>query len=202
MLEVKHLEVYGIDAAMRGLRNPLNSWDKGDTKDGVIGKEDMKLLLKLCKAGTSHRKVLRQIMVSMDIKASIAWWKDFDQYKVGTVTNSCSFMHTLHKQPLTMDDIETDGCSPSGIAVIEATVEEFNTLREKYLETGDKQYWYDILTILPYRAKQLRTWTGNYEVLVSAIQQRTGHKQKEFADFIAQVKAGCPYLCQIVEACS
>jgi hypothetical protein len=138
----------------------------------------------------------------MDIKASIAFWKDFDQYKVGTVTNSCSFMHTLHKQPLTMDDIETDGCSPSGIAVVEATVEEFNVLREKFVETGEKQYWYDMLTILPYRTKQLRTWTGNYEVLVSAIQQRTGHKQREFADFIGQVKAGCPYLCQIVEACS
>ena len=212
MIKVEHIEVFNFEGAVRGLRNPMNSWDKSDSKweiftpeypnlseaKYVIGENDLDLMKRLYKAGTEHRKYLRQIMVSMDITAPLYWWKDFDTYKVGTVANSCSTMHKIHAKEFTLDDFSHEHLiDPHGL--LEAIITDLNSWRRDFLRTKDKEYWWQMIQLLPSSYNQRRTLTMNYENVVTIIRQRSGHKLDEFNQFVEILK-DLPYVKEIMEA--
>ena len=186
--------VMNIDNALYGMRNALASWDKSDTHNSIIGPNDMDLAKRLIRAGDpSHRKFLRQIMVSVDITAPLFWWKEFDTYKVGTTANSTSTMHKLASTPITLDCFETDDYSQAIINEIETglptdmvyeLIQHLEELRQKYLETKDKRYWKELIRWLPNGWLQTRTVTMNYENLRSMVHQRAGHKLSEWRSFL------------------
>lgn len=229
MIKFENTEVMNFEGALRGMRNPLNSWDKSDSHECVescdecenfincntnfepyfkkfweggpvdcdfaIGKNDMALAQKLIKAGSDHRKFLRQIFVSVDITAPLYWWKEFDTYKVGTVANSCSTMHTIHKRDLTLDDFSHEHLF-DGVERCDGGENEYyenpttalsyiigciNFYRKKFVETKDKKYWWQIIQLLPSSYNQKRTITLNYEVLRNIRHSdRRNHKQDEW----------------------
>ena len=189
-------EVFGIESATRGMRNPLESWHKSDSYWGnneynlesyVLGENDISLMQKLIKAGTEHRKFLRQIIVSVDITAPLYWWKEFDTYKVGVTANSTSTMHKIASKPITMD------CFENGEMIYSFTIAELEMNRLKYLETKDKNEWKRLIVNLPSSWLQTRTVTMNYENVRTMIHQRTNHKLTEWArDFIEWAKT-LPY---------
>ena len=210
MIKVEHIEVFNFEGAVRGLRNPMNSWDKSDSKweiftpeypnlseaKYVIGENDLDLMKRLYKAGTEHRKYLRQIMVSMDITAPLYWWKDFDTYKVGTVANSCSTMHKIHAKEFTLDDFSHEHLiDPHGL--LEAIITDLNSWRRDFLRTKDKEYWWQMIQLLPTSYNQRRTLTMNYENVVTIIRQRSGHKLDEFNQFVEILK-DLPYVKEIM----
>jgi len=198
-------ETWGFKHAIRGARNPMNSWDRSDsiftekTKYGVyelppeeiiIGKNDLALLQKLIKAGPEHRKFMRQIIVSVDITAPLYWWKEFDTYKIGTTANSTSTMHKLATTPITIDCFEIDDLDDS-IPLVGAAaclIEDLEICRKKYLETKDKRYWKELIRWLPESWLQTRTVTMNYENLYSIVRQRKGHRLTEWNQFINWAK--------------
>ena len=189
-------EVFGIESATRGMRNPLESWHKSDSYWGnneynlesyVLGENDISLMQKLIKAGTEHRKFLRQIIVSVDITAPLYWWKEFDTYKVGVTANSTSTMHKIASKPITMD------CFENGEMIYSFTIAELEMNRLKYLETKDKNEWKRLIVNLPESWLQTRTVTMNYENIRTMIHQRTNHKLTEWSkDFIEWAKT-LPY---------
>ena len=197
MIKIEHIESYGFEAAIRGMRNPMNSWDKSDTEvyanDIVkIGENDLKLMKQLYNAGTEHRKYLRQIMVSMDIAAPLYWWKQMDTYKIGTTANSCSTMHKLTYKEFERSDFSFDwdniskvdsNIEMSAINTIDDYIQFMNILRNKYIETKDKIYWQLLVEVLPESYNQKRTITMNYENVVTIIKQRSNHKLQEWHDF-------------------
>lgn len=207
MIEIKKPEAYGFLAAIRGMRNPMNSWDRIDSHmnpDGTvyIGPNDYGLMQKLAMAGSEHRKYLRQITVSMDITAPLYWWKEFDTYKVGTTANSCSTMHKIHSRPLTVDDFshehlclyDHDGeICRDFLGTLEDLVDELNVARDLYLETGDKKWWWQMIQLLPSSYNQQRTVTMNYEVLVGMYRQRGAHKLDEWRTFCEFIERELPY---------
>ena len=203
MIRIEDIDVWGFDHAMRGMRNPMNSWEKSDTVfnlDGGVfrmGDEDMKLMHKLFRAGTEHRKYLRQIFVSMDITAPLYWWKEFDTYKVGTVANSCSTMHKLTAKEFTDDDFSFEHLAGEGAVCAGVIVETLNELRELYMQTGDRFYWWQIIQLLPSSYNQKRTVTMNYENAATIIRQRTGHKLDEWHE-IVRVLTDLPYMDDII----
>ena len=206
-------------ALIMGARNPMNSWSKSDSvygtywgkidnhecidNDGfVIGVNDLALMMKLCKAGTDHRKFMRMITVYMDITAPLYWWKEFDTYKVGTVVNSCSTMHKIHAKEFTMEDFshehlalyEVDGeiCRDFE-GTLECTIDDLNVARKLYLETKDKKYWYTMIQLLPSSYNQKRTVMLNYEVLANIYHSRKNHKLDEWREFCNWVETlPCP----------
>jgi len=185
MLKVERVSVMNLENAMRGARNPLNSWERSDSyydEAGryVLGKNDLDLAVRLCAAGSDHRKFLRQILVSMDITAPLYWWKEFDTYKVGTVANSTSTMHKLHAKPLGLGDFSTDHLSPASLAEFERYVGYLESVRRRYVAGKDKADWYDLIQLLPSSYDQLRTVTLNYEVLVNIYYARRDHKLDEW----------------------
>ena len=195
-MRFENTEVWGFKHAIRGMRNPKDSWDRSDSSfDGelIIGPNDMKLMKALISGGSEHRKFLRQIFISVDITAPFYWWKEFDTYKVGTVANSCSTMHKLDAYPITLDNFETDDYHPdlklNGHAIDNITIEPYinsfihfcELLRQKYLETKDKRYWKELVRWLPNGWLQKRTITMNYENVFSMIHQRSNHKQNEWS---------------------
>ena len=203
------------------MRNPLASWDKSDSEyetanicdfDFRIGENDMNLMRRLYKAGSEHRKYLRQIFVSMDITAPLYWWKEFDTYKVGTVANSCSTMHTIHKKEFTLNDFSCEHLSDESVEIFDDenhyldspldcfqdTINMLNECRKLYLQTKDKKYWWQMIQLLPTSYNQKRTVTMNYENVVTIIRQRTGHKLDEWNDFIKILKE-LPYVNEIIE---
>ena len=197
MIKITNVCVYNFENAIRGMRNPLNSWDKSDSyydKGGnfVIGENDLKLALKLANAGSDHRKFLRQIFVSVDITAPLYWWKEFDTYKVGTVANSCSTMHTIHKKEFTLDDFSHDKLNEYNKRILKAYIDAINTDRKLFLETNDKDYWWQMIQMLPTSYNQLRTVTLNYEVLRNIYHSRKNHKLDEWHGFCDVIK-GLPY---------
>lgn len=207
MITVEKIQVAGIDSAIRGMRNPMNSWDRSDSGfikkkgiviDGVVGQEDMRLMQNLFQAGTEHRKYLRQVVVWMDITAPLYWWKEFDTYKVGTVANSCSTMHKIHTKKLTIDDFSHDHLDGNGQVILQGTIDKLNLYRNLYNQTKVKQYWWNMIQLLPMSYNQKRTVTMNYEVCATIIKQRTGHKLTEWKDFV-DVLRGLPYLNKIME---
>lgn len=216
-MKFERTEVMGFKGALRGMRNPMNSWDKSDSHYGyyqcnvcdhnhlcdkcitsdennyaieapIIGENDMKLAKKLIKAGTEHRKFMRQIFVSVDITAPLYWWKEFDTYKVGTVANSTSTMHKLASTPITLDCFEIDDYDKEVAALqgfsfdfIEVLIKYLEQLRLEYLETKDKKYWKELIRWLPESWLQKRTITMSYENVYTIVHQRKNHKLNEWS---------------------
>jgi hypothetical protein len=193
--------VYGWEAAIRGARNPMNSWDKSDTVrwahdlDPEIGPNDRKLLQSLANAGPDHGKFLRMITVSLDITAPLYWWKEFDTYKVGTVANSCSTMHKIHAKEFTMDDFSHEHLLTGSMFQLHRIVDLLNEARESFLEcTADykKVYWWQMIQLLPTSYNQRRTVLLNYQVLKSMYHARKNHKLDEWHEFCRWVES-LPY---------
>ena len=192
MHKVGHACVMNLENAMRGARNPLNSWARSDScYDGegryILGENDLALALRLCAAGSDHRKFIRQILVSMDITAPMYWWKEFDTYKVGTVANSTSTMHRLHTKPLEVSDFSTDHLTPASLAEFERYVAYLETVRQRYVAGKDKADWYDLIQLLPSSYDQMRTVTMNYEVLANIYYARRDHKLEEWHTLCAAI---------------
>jgi len=185
MLKVERISVMNLENAMRGARNPMNSWarmDSGYNESGeyVLGDNDLSLAVRLCSAGSDHRKFIRQIMVSMDITAPLYWWKEFDTYKVGTVANSTSTMHKLHAKPLEAADFSADRLTPASMAEFERYIGYLETVRQRFVAGKDKADWYDLIQLLPSSYNQMRTVTMNYEVLANIYYARRNHKLDEW----------------------
>lgn len=194
MIQIENVDYYGFDAALRGMRNPLNSWDKSDSQtDGfgctTIGANDFELMTRLVKSGSDHSKFMRMITVTADITAPLYWWKEFDTYKVGTVRNSCSTMHTIHKRKFVLDDFSHEHLCVDNVSMINYTgvldfaVDSLNVARNRYLETGDKKYWYQIIQLLPSSYNQRATVQLNYAVLRNMYHSRKNHKLDEWRQF-------------------
>ena len=199
MITLDHVETFNFEGAMRGMRNPMNSWHKADTSGQSIGQNDLDLLLRLTKAGTDHRKVLRQMMVSMDITAPLYWWKEADTYKVGTVANSCSTMHKIHNKTFTMQDFSHEQMNSQARAMLDVVVLHLEGLRQAYLTSKSKEDWYSMIQLLPSSYNQKRTVTLNYEVLLNMYFARRRHKLQEWRDFCDAVME-LPYFKEIAEA--
>jgi len=199
VITLEHIETFNFEGAMRGMRNPMNSWHKADTSGQSIGQNDLDLLLRLTKAGTDHRKVLRQMMVSVDITAPLYWFKEFDTYKVGTVANSCSTMHKIHTQEFTLDDFSHDQMNSQARAMLDVVVLQLEGLRQAYIASKSKEDWYSMIQLLPSSYNQKRTVTLNYEVLLNMYFARRRHKLEEWRDFCDDVMK-LPYFKEIAEA--
>ena len=201
MIKIENVKVYGFESSMRGMRNPMNSWSLNDTKDNTIGANDIKLLQQLCKAGADHRKVLRQMLVSFDVVAPLYWWKEFDTYKVGTVSNSCSTMHKLTSRPLTRDDFSFEDMLDNE-CIVNEVIDNLNAriIDYKANEKTNKSLWRSIIQLLPCAYNQRRTITCNYEVILNMYQQRKHHKLKEWRYFCQYMKINLPYFNLIVDA--
>jgi hypothetical protein len=228
MIKVENIDVWGFEHAVRGMRNPMNSWDKSDSRfdvqtywddndeleaefyPAILGDNDLDLMKKLYKAGTEHRKYLRQIMVSLDITAPLYWWKEFDTYKVGTVSNSCSTMHKIAAKEFELDDFSHEHIDGQKITartfyeefatwdVLNLIIKCLNWNRREYLETKDKKYWWQMIQLLPSSYNQRRTITMNYENVFNIIHQRAGHKLDEWREFVNVLK-DLPYVKEIME---
>ena len=208
MIKVEKIEAWGFEHAIRGMRNPMNSWDKSDTllcgnvdnPDLILGKNDLALMRKLYQAGPEHRKLFRQIFISMDITAPLYWWKEFDTYKVGTTADSCSTMHKIHAKAFELDDFSHEHLLHTGEGgnPIDNIIKWLNYYRKRYLESGDKNYWWQMIQLLPSSYNQKRTVTFTYENVVSMIRQRSGHKLTEWEDFCTILKE-LPYIKEIME---
>ena len=192
MLKVERISVMNLENAMRGARNPLNSWARSDSyydENGqyILGENDLGLAKRLARAGSDHRKYLRQIFISVDVTAPMYWWKEYDTYKVATVANSTSTMHKIHSKEFSRDDFSLDKLDEDSVAFFDTIIAKLEELRLKYAETKDKQYWYDIIQLLPSSYNQMRTCSLNYETLINIYYARKGHKLDEwhtFCDFI------------------
>ena len=202
MIKVENVETWGFAHAIRGMRNPLNSWDKSDSYielcDVIVGDADLALMHKLYKGGTEHRKYLRQIFVSMDIIAPLYWWKEFDTYKVGTVANSCSTMHKIHDKEFTLDDFSVEHLDGWSLEHFKGTLDLLNKYRYDFIETKNKSDWWQMIQLLPSSYNQRRTVTMNYENAVNMIHQRQNHKLDEWRDFVKELQQ-LPYIKQIIE---
>ena len=212
MIKFENIDVYGFEAAIRGARNPMNSWNRMDScynnGEFEIGENDYKLLKNLTIAGPEHRKWNRMVTVTMDITAPLYWWKEYDTYKVGTVANSCSTMHKIQAKKFTLDDFSRDHlyeekngwiedeeghkwcCSPT---CLETTVNTLNAYRYQYNKTKDKKYWWQMIQLLPTSYNQKRTVHLNYETLGAMYRQRKHHKLTEWVDFWKVMKEELPY---------
>lgn len=216
MIKIEHTDVHGWEAAIRGMRNPKNSWDKSDSYnqyridtenyDFVMGDNDMRLAKTLSKAGSDHGKYLRMITVTMDVTAPLYWWKEYDQYKVGTVTDSCSTMHKIHANEFTLDDfsIEHLDCNEenalgdvTAFDCMKNTVAMLNHYRKKFNETGDKAYWWQLIQLLPSSYNQKRTVSCNYAVLKNQYHARKTHKLDEWHDYCNWVES-LPYAAELI----
>lgn len=216
MIKVENIETFGLYGAMRGMRNPLNSWDKADTtvyqrhdKEFVnIGVNDLNLATRLIKAGTEHRKFLRMIHVQMDVTAPLYWWKEADTYKIGTTANSCSTMHKIAAKEFTLDDFSHDHLFNDAVvyngyvstSVLECVIGALNEFRNLYLETKDKRYWWQMIQLLPSSYNQRRTWDVSMETLLSILHQRKNHKLDEWNEFRDICLEQVPYLKEFYEA--
>ena len=208
-MKFEHTDVWGFSHALRGMRNPLESWSKSDSipEEHAIGPKDLDLAQRLISGGTEHRKFLRQIFVSVDITAPLYWWKEFDTYKVGTTANSTSTMHKLASQPITRKCFEIDDLNEElvGEFGIDAIISICEQLRQKYLETKEKRVWKELVRWLPEGWLQTRTVTMNYENLCTIYHQRKNHKLNEWsgldhpemANFIGWIKS-LPYAKELI----
>ena len=245
MLKIENTEIVGWEAAIRGMRNPMNSWEKSDSHSCgtcgdcdicidydncpygydylkiIVGPNDLDLMTRLRNAGTDHRKFMRMITVYLDITAPLYWWKEFDTYKVGTVANSCSTMHKIHEKEFTMEDFSTEhligspipnfkkpchvtekttdgntgysfGLTATPHDFVHWTIEVLNAYRMLYLETKDKNYWWQMIQLLPSSYNQRRTVMLNYEVLANIYKSRRNHKLDEWHTFCDWVES-LPY---------
>lgn len=204
MIVIEKISVNGWESAIRGMRNPMNSWDKSDTRFNweigktVLGKNDLALMQKLSKAGDDHAKFLRMINVTCDITAPLYWWKEYDTYKVGTVANSCSTMHKIHAKEFELSDFSWEHLSERSLRVLEAVIDELNFNREKFIETKDKSYWHNMIQLLPTSYEQKRTVQLNYAVLKNMRHARKNHKLDEWREFCERIDK-LPYFKEICD---
>lgn len=186
MIRIERTSVMNMENAIRGARNPMNSWarmDSGYDENGnfVLGANDLDLAKRLARAGSDHRKFLRQIFVSVDITAPLYWWKEFDTYKVGTVANSCSTMHRVHSKTFTRDDFSHDRLDEGGLAALDTLVAYLEAERQKFVaDKTDRQSWHNIIQLLPSSYNQMRTVSLNYENLINIYYARRNHKLAEW----------------------
>ena len=185
MIKISKTSVMNMENAMRGARNPLNSWNRMDSRydeDGnfILGENDRNLARRLVRAGSDHRKFIRQIFVSVDFDAPLYWWKEYDTYKIATVANSTSTMHKIAAKPFELDDFSHDHMNETALESLKATIAVLEQLRQEYLQSKDKQVWYSMIQLLPTSYHQLRTCSFNYETLVNIYHARKNHKLEEW----------------------
>ncbi len=202
MLKVERISVVNMENAIRGARNPLNSWARMDSYynekgEFVLGENDLSLASRLAAAGSDHRKFLRQIIVSMDITGPIYWWKEFDTYKVGTVANSTSTMHKIQAKEFSREDFSVDMLSPDALRVFDGFMAYLEGERVKFNETKDKQHWHNMIQLLPSSFNQMRTVTMNYEVLINIYYARKTHKLGEWHTLCDVIKT-LPYADKLI----
>ncbi|MCQ2413778.1 MAG: hypothetical protein MJ082_03140 [Clostridia bacterium] len=202
MLTVERISVMNMENAIRGARNPMNSWARMDSTynekgEFVLGENDLSLARRLATAGSDHRKFLRQIFVSMDITAPLYWWKEFDTYKVGTVANSCSTMHKISAKEFTRDDFSCDRMSEEGLAVLDTVIAFMERERQAYNETKDLSHWHNMIQMLPTSFNQMRTVSMNYEVLINIYYARRHHKLAEWHTLCDAITA-LPYAKELI----
>ena len=219
MIKIEDVEVMGMRKAIKGMRNAMNSWEKRDSSllfcheiicalcpyesldsiecdnksHFIIGEADMKLCKNLIKAGSPDRKFLRMIHVQADVTAPLYWWKEYDTYKVGTVANSCSTMHTIHKRDLTLDDFSYEHLIPVALDCLNETIKTINTARQFVVDMKLKEDWWQMIQLLPSSFNQMRTIDLNYENLLSIYRQRKGHKLDEWREFCKWIET-LPYM--------
>lgn len=201
MLKISNQDVYGWEAAIRGMRNPMNSWDKSDTDfnpviSGIganpveVGPNDLDLMKRLLNAGNDHSKFMRMITVTVDITAPLYWWKEFDTYKVGTVANSCSTMHKIQAKEFTLEDFSHENMSCDAVCVLNMVIDLLNQRRIDFLESKRKIFWWDMIQLLPTSYNQKRTVQLNYAVLRNIYHSRRNHKLDEWHTF-------CDFICSL-----
>ena len=202
MIQLERSSVMNLENAMRGARNPLNSWARSDSYydeagNYILGENDLGLAMRLRKAGSDHRKYMRQIFVSVDITAPLYWWKEYDTYKVATVANSTSTMHKIHSKPFSREDFSHDHMTEEALAALDRMIEVLEQLRLSFVETKEKDAWYSMIQLLPESYQQLRTCSFNYETLVHIYFSRRDHKLAEwhtFCDWITSL----PYAKELI----
>lgn len=205
MIDFNRVYVMNLENAIRGARNPMNSWARSDSyydENGqyILGENDLSLAKRLRNAGTSdHRKYLRQVMLSVDITAPMYWWKEYDTYKVATVANSTSTMHKIHSKPFEIEDFSHDHLTENGMKVLKGLVDEMEKIRLEYVETKDKALWYDLIQLLPSSYNQMRTCTLNYETLINIYKSRKHHKLEEWRSFCEWIET-LPYAKELIIA--
>ena len=209
MIKIEKTSVYGFEEAIRGMRNPMNSWEKSDSifytnNDFRVGDADYALMMKLAMSGPVHAKYRRMIIVYVDITAPLYWWKEFDTYKVGTVINSCSTMHKIQAKKFTLEDFshehlmgvttldDEEELVPYGLPILNTTIECLNYYRDRYNETNNKKYWWQMIQLLPSSYNQKRTVMMNYEVLLNIYQHRHDHKLDEWRELCKWIET-LPY---------
>lgn len=202
MIKLERISVMNMENAIRGARNPMNSWAKMDSYydeagNFVLGENDLSLARRLAVAGSDHRKYLRQIFVSMDITAPLYWWKEFDTYKVGTVANSTSTMHKIQAKAFERDDFSHDRMSEEAIAVLDTMIAFLESEREKFNETKEKAHWHNMIQLLPSSYNQKRTVTMNYEILINIYYARRHHKLGEWHVLCDAIRA-LPYAEELI----
>jgi len=202
MLTIEKTAVMNIENAMRGARNPLNSWNRSDSyynenREYVLGENDLKLAIRLRQAGSDHRKFIRQIFVTADITGPIYWWKEYDTYKIATVANSTSTMHRIHAKPFELDDFSHDQLTSDALETLHVVVDKLESIRKRYLETDNKADWYDMIQLLPSSYNQMRTCSMNYETLVNIYYARYNHKLLEWHVFCDWIKT-LPYANELI----
>lgn len=198
MIEIQNVDIYGWETAVRGMRNPLNSWHKSDSEwrradqsdewEFIVGDNDRALMMQLVRAGSDHAKFMRMITVTADITAPLYWWKEFDTYKIGTVRNSCSTMHTIHKKEFEIDDFSHEHIDNDSMPVLKMMIMELNDCRRFYNETKDKELWYQMIQLLPSSYNQRATVQMNYAVLRNMYHSRKNHKLDEWRAFCEWVE--------------
>lgn len=203
MIKIERVSVMNMENAIRGARNPLNSWERSDSfydENGNfhLGKNDLDLAKRLSKAGTDHRKYLRMIFISVDITAPLYWWKEYDTYKIATVSNSTSTMHKIHAKPFELSDFSTDHLTKGSLQVMEDFVKYLEQVRLRYMEGGkNKEDWYDLIQLLPSSYNQKRTLTFNYETAANIYKSRKDHKLEEWRQMCEWIRT-LPYAKQII----
>ena len=215
MIKIDNIEVFGWEAAIRGMRNPMDSWDKSDSifnagfgsNGTILGENDLKLMQSLVKAGTDHSKFMRMINITMDITAPLYWWKEWDTYKVGTVANSCSTMHKIHSKEFTLDDFSHEHLfseenlryedEPDSLKLLKTIIQALNSYRLSYLDEQDKSVWWQIIQLLPSSYNQKRTVQLNYQVLRNIYFSRKNHKLDEWVEF-CQIIETLPYAKELI----
>jgi hypothetical protein len=211
LIKIENVDVFGWESAIRGMRNPMNSWDKSDSGykpvafppcddiriEYVIGEADLRLMKSLSKAGSDHGKFLRMINVTFDCTAPLYWYKEFDTYKVGTVANSCSTMHKIHAKEFTLDDFSHEHLDGDSLDWLEGTIELLNNKREGFLLSKSKCYWWQLIQLLPSSYNQKRTVQLNYQVLKTMYHARKHHKLDCWVDFCKWIET-LPYAKELI----
>ncbi len=208
MIKVENIDVWGFENAVRGARNPMNSWNKSDSEwgqanfcdsDYVIGDNDMDLMQRLYNAGVEHRTYARMIQAWMDITAPLYFWKEMDRYTIGKSQVSTSTMHKIHAKEFTLDDFSTEHLTQHSINTLQECINTMNFYRNRYLETKDKNDWWQMIQLLPSSYNQKRTINMSYEVVFKIIKERTGHRLDEWNEFVEILKDYLPYVKEIIK---